>query len=220
MRSSRSAVLSQSAGCIAMYCAMRGRPTEWFGRTPCASSELKISRSPASIGTLTMASPVVSGCIGIAVGRLRAAPTTRSPRTVRARTGTRRPPRPAVARLSTPCTPIGSGRSVVSTSQWMNPFGIALHLLRQVQVGAIDRHPQVLAIPDVDERVVDARVGARVPQVLVVVDLEHARVVQLDHRMIATLRRVPRRRIVRGPSRRTATAGPPAAPPCRQAPPA
>ena len=38
--------------------------SEWFGRTPWASSELKIRRSPGSIGTLTIVSPVVSGCMG------------------------------------------------------------------------------------------------------------------------------------------------------------
>jgi Transposase DDE domain group 1 len=64
MRSARSGALFQSAGCIEMYCAMRTRASEWLGRTPWASSELKTRRSPGSRSTLTIVSPVVSGCIG------------------------------------------------------------------------------------------------------------------------------------------------------------
>ncbi len=75
---------------------------------------------------------------------------------------------------------------------------IALHLLRQIEVRPVDRDPQVLTIPDVDEGVVDARFRTRVPQVLVVVDLEHAGVIQLEHRVVAALRCVPGRGIVRG----------------------
>ena len=53
---------------------MRTRSSEWFGRTPWASSELKIKRSPASISTLTIFSPVGVGVHRVAVGGLRLRP--------------------------------------------------------------------------------------------------------------------------------------------------
>ncbi|MCY1289769.1 hypothetical protein D9M70_388740 [compost metagenome] len=77
------------------------------------------------------------------------------------------------------------------------PVGIALHLLRRVEVGAVDRHPQVLAVPDVDEGAVDARLLPVVPEILVIVDLQHAGVVEFLHLVLAPMRRIPGRRIVR-----------------------
>ena len=59
-----------SAGYMAMYCAMRTRLPEWFGRTPCARRLLKIRRSPGSISTLTIFRPVDVRHHRIAVGGL------------------------------------------------------------------------------------------------------------------------------------------------------
>ena len=63
--------------------------------------------------------------------------------------------------------------------------------VRRVQVRAVQAHPQILAIPDVDEGVVDARRLAVVPEVLVLIDLDHAGAVQLRHLVAAALRLVP-----------------------------
>ena len=46
---------------------------------------------------------------------------------------------------------------------------------RRLHVGAVERHPEVLGLPDVRERLVHARVLAIVPQRLLLVDLHHAR---------------------------------------------
>ncbi len=53
----------------------------------------------------------------------------------------------------------------------------AAALVGGVEVGAVDRDPELLVVPDVDEGIVDALLLAVVPECLVVVDLDHAAVV-------------------------------------------
>ena len=54
MRHSLSVVSSSWAGIIEMYCAIRTLFSERLARIPCGSELLKMSRSPASRGTLTI----------------------------------------------------------------------------------------------------------------------------------------------------------------------
>src|ERR1700688_1643351 len=67
--------------------------------------------------------------------------------------------------------------------------------VRSIQVGAIYGDPQIFPIPEVHERIVEARVLAIVAEVLMVVNLEHAAMVELLHLVIAELRFVPGGRI-------------------------
>ena len=123
-------------------------------------------------------------------------------------------------RLSTPWTPIGSGLMRGIDIPVDEAVRIAFDLPRRIEVGAIDRDPKVLAIPDVDKGVVDALLLPVVPEILVIVDLQHAGVVELLHLVVAPLRRVPGRRDRRDPSRRRPRAARPAArhwPPARPA---
>ena len=61
----------------------------------------------------------------------------------------------------------------------------------RIQIGAVNRDPEPFVVPYIDEGVVDSRILPVVPQILVVVDLDHAAVVQLLHGMIAELVLVP-----------------------------
>jgi len=56
--------------------------------------------------------------------------------------------------------------------------GVALDLLRRIEIGAIDDYPQVFAIPDVDEGVINALFHPVIPEVLMVVDFQHSSVVE------------------------------------------
>ena len=66
-----------------------------------------------------------------------------------------------------------------------------------VEVGAVDGDPEALVVPDVDEGVVDSGFLAVVPEDLVVVDLDHATVVELLHGVISELGGVPCGDVVR-----------------------
>ena len=64
------------------------------------------------------------------------------------------------------------------------PLEMAHAPVRRVVVGAVDLHPEVFPVPDVDEGVVEPRVLPIVQEIRVVVDLHHAAVVQDRHLVV------------------------------------
>lgn len=68
--------------------------------------------------------------------------------------------------------------------------------VRRVEVGPINRDPEVLPVPDIDEGIVDAGGLPCVPEILVVVDFDHPTPGELLHFVSSTITYVPRRGIV------------------------
>ena len=76
------------------------------------------------------------------------------------------------------------------------PFRICFDFLGRIDVGAVDGHPQIFLIPDIDKGIINTLRLAVIPHGLVVVDFRHPDIVQLGAHMRAALRRIPCRGII------------------------